>query len=167
MSHYLTQIMAFRPGIRHLLAAHGVIGEPNTKEGNLDENEQMPGMATVRAFDSMEDGLAFCEEQFLQIAVDYRLIPPPAEKMQLAEILRSSLSLPKVSLRLWNVMSYYHSSHYGSEWCICGSEVLVMNTIYDLFITDGHRLLCAGVALAHWQYHGIHTVTMGIFCSVV
>lgn len=105
--------MAFRPGIRHLLAAHGVIGEPNIKEGNLVENEQMPGMTTVRAFDSMEDGLGFCEEQFLQIAVDYRLIPPPEESMQLAEILRSSLSLPKVLLCLWNVMCQYHSSHYG------------------------------------------------------
>lgn len=55
-----------------------------------------------------------------------------------------------------------------AEWCFCGSEVLVTNTICDLFITDDHRLLCAGVALAHWQYHYIHTGTMGIVlqCSL-
>ncbi|CAD7702019.1 unnamed protein product [Ostreobium quekettii] len=92
---FITHLPSTRPGVRRLLVAHGVIGDNAIFEAATINGEQVEEPPTVRSFDSMEEGLSFCEEHFLEIAVAHGLLAPPASSMQLAEILKSSLSLPK------------------------------------------------------------------------
>jgi len=91
----ISHLPSARPGIRRLLVAHGVISGNMMSEGANCDSQHLQDMATVRAFDSMEDGLAFCEELFLKIAADYHLIAAPADTVPLSDVFKSSLSLPK------------------------------------------------------------------------
>lgn len=55
---------AYRPHIRQLLLAHGVIVESDIGDAHEDAHTAHPG---CRAFDHMEAGLQYCEERFLEV----------------------------------------------------------------------------------------------------
>ncbi|KAK9847078.1 hypothetical protein WJX84_002130 [Apatococcus fuscideae] len=79
--------------MRKLMRSHGII----LPDAELEEGEKPPG-STAREFRTMEAGIQYCEEQFLQVAMAYGLIRPPAQTMSLTEILRANLDTPQTFL---------------------------------------------------------------------
>ncbi len=56
------------------------------------------GGPACRWFSTMEAGLQYCEEQFLEVAVRYRLCRPMPCCVTLGEVLRAHLEFPRSSL---------------------------------------------------------------------
>eukprot|EP01025_Chloroclados_australasicus_P038986 TRINITY_DN4023_c0_g1_i5.p1 TRINITY_DN4023_c0_g1~~TRINITY_DN4023_c0_g1_i5.p1 ORF type:complete len:784 (+),score=96.96 TRINITY_DN4023_c0_g1_i5:30-2354(+) len=75
----ITHLPVRRPWIKRLLRAQKVIEGENDDEG------------LCIAFDTMEDGLMYCEDQMMQVAVRYGLIQAEDKEMDLLNIIKNQM----------------------------------------------------------------------------
>ncbi|GAB4822722.1 hypothetical protein N2152v2_009768 [Parachlorella kessleri] len=93
----ITHLPTSRPGICKLLVAQGLILR-RPAEAAAGAGDSGDGGPACRWFSTMEAGLQYCEEQFLEVAVRYRLCRPMPCCVTLGEVLRAHLEFPRSSL---------------------------------------------------------------------